>query len=354
MTTRNRSMDCISFGLRTAVIAVSCVAAAAIARGGQISFEGFLFPDNVVVNSNRSLTFCLVNQGSENELIREGGDDDHLTLTIPLGPEASDLEVNGWGIGCVPSSEYWECSVDVQASHVAITVGPYLGSVVVPRGDTACFELTGFQINSAEGISFQRLEQFVHPSRALPAETRSLVVFKSANGVVLHDDLAGVRSNQHHVKTTSFGELTDQASDDQIPNDITISFAQAAGNADAVDGATAADLEESAEIVGSIAAHAAIADVHHARYTDAEARAALGGGFTGYEIVRSTSLGHRPPAICTEGKIVVGGGCSGGLDRIVDSRPRPDGDGWVCQFFTDDFSDADGFAWAICVNDPNH
>ena len=36
----------------------------------KITFEGFLFPDNVIVESTRTLTFCLVNQGLENELIR--------------------------------------------------------------------------------------------------------------------------------------------------------------------------------------------------------------------------------------------------------------------------------------------
>lgn len=40
----------------------------------------------------------------------------------------------------------------------------------------------------------------------------------------------------HHTKTTSFTELTDSATDAQIPNDITINYATSAGNADTLDG----------------------------------------------------------------------------------------------------------------------
>lgn len=40
----------------------------------------------------------------------------------------------------------------------------------------------------------------------------------------------------HHNKTTSFAELTDMATDVQIPNDITINYAAQAGNSDTLDG----------------------------------------------------------------------------------------------------------------------
>jgi hypothetical protein len=61
-------------------------------------------------------------------------------------------------------------------------------------------------------------------------------------------------ANAHHAKTTSFTELTDVASDAQIP------------------GAIARD----AEVTSAISAHTGVADAHHARYTDAEAVAAMG------------------------------------------------------------------------------
>ena len=71
----------------------------------------------------------------------------------------------------------------------------------------------------------------------------------------------------HHVKTTLFSELTDTAADAQIPDDITVNYSAAAGNADTVDGLEGSDLEESAEIDADIVAHAALPDAHHAKTT---------------------------------------------------------------------------------------
>ncbi len=71
----------------------------------------------------------------------------------------------------------------------------------------------------------------------------------------------------HHTKTTSFSELTDTATDAQIPNTITINYAAMAGDADTVDGAHAAALEESTEILAQIAAHSDIPDAHHIKTT---------------------------------------------------------------------------------------
>lgn len=79
---------------------------------------------------------------------------------------------------------------------------------------------------------------------------------------------AGITS-AHHTQTSSlpFASITGTASDAQIPNDITINYASGAGNADTVDGAHAAALEESAEIDSDIASHAAIASAHHTQTT---------------------------------------------------------------------------------------
>jgi len=48
--------------------------------------------------------------------------------------------------------------------------------------------------------------------------------------------------NAHHTKTTSFSELTDTATDEQIPDDITIHYATSAGDADTLDGMDAMEL----------------------------------------------------------------------------------------------------------------
>lgn len=94
-------------------------------------------------------------------------------------------------------------------------------------------------------------------------------------------------ADAHHSKTTSFTELTDVATNSQIPGSIardseimpTVLASDGTGSgldADTVDGADAATLEESAEIDTDISAHAAVTDAHHTRYADAEAVAAMG------------------------------------------------------------------------------
>ncbi|MBU4263905.1 MAG: hypothetical protein KKC76_18775 [Proteobacteria bacterium] len=82
-------------------------------------------------------------------------------------------------------------------------------------------------------------------------------------------------ASAHHVKTTSFTDLTDAAIDAQIPDDITVNYAGTAGNADTLDGLNATDLDESVEIDADIASHAAAVSAHHTRYADPEAVAAI-------------------------------------------------------------------------------
>ena len=97
----------------------------------------------------------------------------------------------------------------------------------------------------------------------------------------------GAIADAHHPKTTSFTELTDAAADSQIPSGIardsevmpTVLANDGTGSgldADTIDGAESATLEESAEIDADIAAHTAVSDAHHTRYTNAEAVAAMG------------------------------------------------------------------------------
>ncbi|NQT84940.1 tail fiber domain-containing protein [bacterium] len=85
-------------------------------------------------------------------------------------------------------------------------------------------------------------------------------------------------ADAHHAKTTSFGKLTDTATDGQIPGSIardseimpTVLANDGTGSgldADAVDGIQGAALEESAEIDADILSHAGVADAHHAKTT---------------------------------------------------------------------------------------
>jgi hypothetical protein len=154
----------------------------ASAAAPMIQFEGFLFPDNVIVETNQTLTFCLINQGNANELVRAGRDDDHLTLSIPIGSASSDLEVDGTTFECNTTFESWECSTDIGTSSIVVTFGPSSTSVDVPYADTVCFELSGVQVNAEEGLSMLQLEQYIGSQRALPLLRRPLVVLKTWTG----------------------------------------------------------------------------------------------------------------------------------------------------------------------------
>ena len=173
-----KTVAIIAFGYLLALFLFSFAHAAP----PMIQFEGFLYPDNVIVATNRTLTFCLVNQGNANELVRDGRDDDHLTLSIPMGPTSSDLEVDGTTVVCSSPSESWECSTDVETSAMVVTLGPGSTSVDVPAADTVCFELSGVQVNAAEGLSMLQVEQYIHSRRALPLRRRPLVVLKTWAG----------------------------------------------------------------------------------------------------------------------------------------------------------------------------
>ncbi len=59
----------------------------------------------------------------------------------------------------------------------------------------------------------------------------------------------------HHTKTTSFAELTDTATDAQIPDGITIEYATSAGDADTVDGEHAFSFVQPDELWAAIDLH---------------------------------------------------------------------------------------------------
>ncbi len=232
------------------------------AAPSKIQFEGFLFPDAVLIDSNRTMTMCLVNQGEPNVL--ESVDNDHLVLSIPSGPTGSDLEENSTSLGCSSSTLDWNCSVVVQQTQVDVILEPFGATVTVNAAETICFDITGLEVNSATGLSFSNLEQFISGARAQNLIGSLLAVFKTDGGTVQHDDLAAVVSDQHHAKTNSFTEMTDVVTDAQVPDDITINFAADAGTVDGLEGA---DLEESDEIDADILVHKGITDAHHTKTT---------------------------------------------------------------------------------------
>ena len=116
-----------------------------------------------------------------------------------------------------------------------------------------------------EGEYFAPRERIVSALFAIEAENANTVDGAEAadleESVEITDAVAAHTAMAHHEKTTSFTELTDEATDAQIPDSITIN------NADMVDGAEAADLEESVEITDAVAAHTAMAGAHHEKTT---------------------------------------------------------------------------------------
>ena len=312
----------------------------------RLLLAGLLDPDSVAIESERTMLFCLVNYGAAGRLVSDGIDDDHLTLAIPRGPAAADLERDGATFDCMPAAADWSCRADTVSSPdwVTATVRPRGAVAAVGAGDTVCFELTGVRVNAALGMTSGVLTQAIAPERAADLLTPRLPVFKSTGGELSHDSLADVREDQHHRKTTSFAELSDSASDAQIPNDVTIDFALRAGDADSVDGLHGAELEESAEILSEIARHAALADAHHPP------------GVIGWRVIRGVGA-----VSCPSGTRVLGGGCAcepgAELDRHVvqtSSYDEPAG-AWVCQCLS--LVDRrrgpyDGTASVVCADAP--
>ena len=209
--------------------------------------------------------------------------------------------MDGAAVDCTTSVAGWGCSVAPQPTQVEVTLNP-LGPLPVTVGtsETICFDITGMQINSVSGFALSNLEQFINLSRAQPLIASVLAVFKTDIGTVQHDDLAGVTETQHHVKTDSFTEMTGAVTDAQVPDNITIDFATAAGDAGTVDGLEGADLEESEEIVMEIAAHALVPDAHHTLPSNLPPSGTAGGDLSGTYAnltVKDDSHGHQDGSI---------------------------------------------------------
>ncbi|MCH7616070.1 MAG: hypothetical protein IH978_10115 [Nitrospinae bacterium] len=96
----------------------------------KMQLEGFLLPESVVINSTRTLTMCLVNQGMENQLSQIGLDADHLILSLPIGPASSDLISDGTLVGCTTSAADWACTVNSQPTQLQVTLAPQMAFAV--------------------------------------------------------------------------------------------------------------------------------------------------------------------------------------------------------------------------------
>jgi hypothetical protein len=101
------------------------------------------------------------------------------------------------------------------------------------RISSVAYSLKAGDAEALNGLNAEALDQSAHltdtgnPHGVTPAQ------IGAASIAAL--DLHKGKASAHHTKTTSFSELTDQATDTQIPDTVTINYASRAGNADTVD-----------------------------------------------------------------------------------------------------------------------
>lgn len=122
-----------------------------------------------------------------------------------------------------------------------------------------------------------------HPQYVMGGETNSVSTAMIADSAVTNAKIASVDP----------GKISPQGAGSGL-------------DADTIDGAEAAALEESAEIDGDIATHAAIAGAHHARYTDAEAVTATQTAQVGF-LVGEVRMWAGPQAAVPTGWLICDG-----------------------------------------------
>jgi len=289
----------------------------------RVTLEYLAYPDSTFTATERQYQICLVNHGEAGDLVYDGQRNfDQIVVSIPMGATEDDLTEEAT-IYCTARDPGWLClGPDYQTDAALLTMRPD-GTVYLAEGQEVCFKIEMVDVNAEVGLVLMEVQQLIRPQRANPPLNTLMGVYKADLPPIAHDDLVEVLPDQHHVrytddeafdavllrdgpgtgldadtvdghegdaleesqeidddiaahtaigdahhvKTTTFGELTDQAADDQIPDDITIQYAARAGDAGTVDGHEGDALEESQEIDDDIAAHTSIDDAHHVKTT---------------------------------------------------------------------------------------
>ncbi|XOF32657.1 MAG: hypothetical protein ACL93V_11550 [Candidatus Electrothrix sp. YB6] len=283
-------------------------------------FEYLAYPDIMYTDNESSMSVCLVNYGGSGEVSHDGMFGDHTVISIPVGTGASSL-LSAGGISSESRNPNWVVEVDEISvpGEIRLTFRPQ-GTYTVTEGEVLCLQVNEMPINPEMGLSFLNIDQQMQGAVQLPINT-AMKVFKMTNSMaeaveldptviesvkdgVSFSELTGVANNSqvpdnitinkasdadtvdgihateldesaeidtdialhsanpssHHTKTTSFSELTDTASDDQIPDSITVNKAK---DAETLSGVSADELEESADIENAIVEHASNPNAHH-------------------------------------------------------------------------------------------
>ena len=208
---------------------------------GQINYQGYLTDDmGVPIDGDVEMLFSIYDaEIGGTEVWSEG------PTTVPVTAGVYNV-ILGWITPLTPAH------LDDSRWLEVIVEGEYLG----PRERivSVLFALEAENADTVDGIDAADLEESAeidddvathaalasaHHDRFTEAEAVEACQVAGMEesveidaDIALHTALAGA----HHAKTTSFTELADAAADAQIPDDITVTYAAAAGNADTVDG----------------------------------------------------------------------------------------------------------------------
>lgn len=162
---------------------------------------------------------------------------------------------------------------EVQVSDIPYSGNGYFKFAVVnPAGDTAYWSNDGTSTEGGEPTAAVQLTVSEGLFSVLLGDTASSGMTQALRADVFSQPDRYLRVWFSTSAGGPFSQLTPDTRIAAVPYALQ---AQQAVGAETLDGYEGAALEESSEIDADIAAHAAVADAHHARYTDAEAWAAV-------------------------------------------------------------------------------
>jgi hypothetical protein len=190
----------------------------------RINYQGMLTdPDGNPLTGTYEMTFILLDAPTNGTIV---WNENHPSVTVTDG--IYNVQLGSVSNPFSPSlfNNYAELYLEVHVNSE--TLGP------PQRLTSTAFAMKAGDADTLEGLGSADLDQSAHvtdtanPHSVTPAQI----------GAATSSDLSSHEANTsaHHDKTTSFTELTDQATDAQIPDTITINHAATAGDADTLDG----------------------------------------------------------------------------------------------------------------------
>ncbi len=232
---------------------------------GLINHQGYLTDDaGVPVTGDVEVAFSIHHDETEpGELWSEGP----MTVTVSGGVYnmiLGQITPITPGLFTVPMPLWLEVTVGGEAlsPRERLVSVPY--AIVADNADTVDGMHGAALEESAEidaDIAAHAAAPSAHHSRYTDAEAVSAAAAAGMEeSAEIDSDIAAhaAVASAHHAKTESFSELTDAATDAQVPDDITVNYAAAAGDADTVDGEHAAAFADASYVAALEARIAAL------------------------------------------------------------------------------------------------